>query len=82
MRRIEADISRRQMLGGMSAVVGMFAGFGLAPRELRAQTPGRPVLLTNLRLFDGETLSIRTGVDILVEDEAGALVTHLGGSSG
>ncbi|WP_392663530.1 amidohydrolase family protein [Amaricoccus sp. B4] len=68
MRRIEADISRRQMLGGMSAVVGMFAGFGLAPRELRAQTPGRPVLLTNLRLFDGETLSIRTGVDILVED--------------
>ncbi|MFE3838655.1 amidohydrolase family protein [Pseudogemmobacter sonorensis] len=68
MRRIEADISRRQLLGGMSAVVGMFAGFGLAPREVRAQTPGRPLLLTNLRLFDGETLSIREGVDILVQD--------------
>ncbi|MFT4150598.1 MAG: amidohydrolase family protein [Paracoccaceae bacterium] len=67
MRRIEADISRRQMLGGMAAVVGMFAGFGLAPRELRAQTPGRPTLLTNLRLFDGETLSLRDGVDILVQ---------------
>ncbi|MDQ1901080.1 amidohydrolase family protein [Paracoccus sp. WLY502] len=68
MRRIEADISRRQMLGGMAAVVGMFAGFGLAPRETQAQTPGRPVLLTNLRLFDGEALSLREGVGILIEN--------------
>lgn len=67
MRRIEADISRRQLLGGMSAVVGMFAGFGLAPREVRAQTPGRPLLLTNLRLFDGDSLSMRQGVEILIE---------------
>ncbi|MBO9455076.1 amidohydrolase family protein [Paracoccus sp. R12_1] len=67
MRRIEADISRRQMLGGMSAVVGMFAGFGLAPRELRAQTPGKPLLLTNLKFFDGQTLSMRDGMDILIE---------------
>lgn len=36
MRRIEADISRRQFLGGSAAVIGMFAGFGLALRELRA----------------------------------------------
>lgn len=67
MARIEADISRRQMIGGMAAVVGMFAGFGLAPRELRAQTPARPLLLTNLRLFDGQTLSLRDGVEILVD---------------
>ncbi len=65
--RLEADISRRQMIGGMAAVVGMFAGFGLQPDEVRAQTPGQPLLLTNLRLFDGETLAIRQGVDILVE---------------
>ena len=69
MKRLEADISRRQMLGGMSAVVGMIAGFGLAPKEAKAQTPGRPLLLTNLRLFDGETLSMREGVEILVEGE-------------
>lgn len=69
MKRLEADISRRQMLGGMSAVVGMFAGFGLTPKEVKAQTPGRPLLLTNLRLFDGETLSMREGVEILVEGE-------------
>lgn len=69
MRRIEADISRRQMLGGMSAVVGMFAGFGLAPQEVQAQTPGAPILLTNLRLFDGETLAMREGIEILIEGE-------------
>ncbi len=69
MRRVEADISRRQMLGGMSAVVGMFAGFGLAPKEVKAQVPGRPVLLTNLRLFDGETLSMREGGEILIEGD-------------
>ncbi|UFS67611.1 amidohydrolase family protein [Paracoccus denitrificans] len=67
MRRIEADISRRQMLGGMAAVVGMFAGFGLAPTEVRAQASGIPVLLTNLRLFDGTTLTLRDGVEILIE---------------
>ena len=53
MQRIEADISRRQLLGGAAAVVGLFAGFGLAPREVRAQAAGRPVVLTNLRFFDG-----------------------------
>lgn len=67
MHRIEADLNRRQFLGGSAAVLGMFAGFGLAPRELRAQTPGRPVVLTNLRYFDGTTLSMQTGRDIVVE---------------
>ncbi|MCA1775358.1 MAG: amidohydrolase family protein [Loktanella sp.] len=67
MDRIQADISRRQILGGAAAVVGMFAGFGLAPREVRAQTPGRPTLLTNLRFFDGTTLAMQTGRDILID---------------
>ncbi len=69
MRRIEADINRRQMLGGAAAVLGMFAGFGLAPAELRAQTAGRPLLLTNLRLFDGRELAMREGVSILIEGD-------------
>lgn len=67
MQRIEADISRRQFIGGAAAVVGMFAGFGLAPRDLKAQTPGRPIVLTNLRFFDGTTLSMQAGRDIVVE---------------
>ncbi len=67
--RIEADLSRRQMLGGTAAVLGMFAGFGLAPGEVRAQTPGRPLLLTNLRHFDGMTLAMQEGRDILIEGD-------------
>ncbi len=67
MDRIEADLKRRRLLGGIAAVVGMFAGFGLTPTDLRAQTPGRPTLLTNLRFFDGTTLQMQTGRDILVE---------------
>lgn len=67
MARIEADISRRQMIGGMAAVVGMFAGFGLAPRELRAQPADRPLLLTNLRYFDGHAAILHAGSDILVQ---------------
>jgi imidazolonepropionase-like amidohydrolase len=65
--RLEADLRRREFLGGTAGVVGMFAGFGLAPRELRAQTPGRPILLTNLRYFDGQTIAMQGGRDILVE---------------
>jgi imidazolonepropionase-like amidohydrolase len=66
-RRIEADLSRRQMIGGMAAVLGMFAGFGLAPGYGRAQTPPAPLLLSNLKLFDGRNLSLRDGVSILIE---------------
>lgn len=69
MRRIEADLSRRRMLGGTAAILGLFAGFGLAPRDGMAQAPRRPVLLTDLRLFDGETRALRDGVDILIEGD-------------
>ncbi len=74
LRRIEADISRRQMIGGLPAVLGFFAGFGLAPQPTRAQPTGRPVLLTNLRLFDGEARRLRNDVDVLIQgDRIGAL---------
>ena len=65
--RIEADISRRQALGGTAAVLGMFAGFGLAPSFARAQTPGRPTVLTNCSYFDGTTLRMQHGREIVVE---------------
>ena len=68
IRRIEADIRRREFLGGAGAMLGLHAGFGLAPREARSQTPGRRLLLRNLRLFDGETLSMREDADILIAD--------------
>lgn len=65
--RIEADISRREALGGAAAVLGLFAGFGLAPRFARAQTPGRPTVLTNLSYFDGASLRMQQGREIVVE---------------
>jgi len=66
--RLEADLSRRQMLGGIAAVMGMFAGFGLAPEHARGQAGGhRPLLLTNLRLFDGRTTRLREDADVLIE---------------
>ncbi|MEQ9813023.1 MAG: amidohydrolase family protein [Azospirillaceae bacterium] len=74
MRRIEADLKRREFLGGTAAVLGLFAGFGLSPVGTRAQSPGRPFLLTNLRLFDGRRLAMQDGVDILVE---GSRITAL-----
>ncbi|WP_121067502.1 metal-dependent hydrolase family protein [Chachezhania antarctica] len=67
-RRIEADLNRRQMLGGLGAVMGMFAGFGLTPGEVRAQTAQPPTVLANLRYFDGHTLEILAGRDIVVRD--------------
>ncbi len=65
--RLEKDLRRREMLGGAGAILGMFAGFGLGPRETRAQEAERPIRLTNLRLFDGTARSMRTGHDILVQ---------------
>src|SRR6056297_343007 len=65
--RIEADLKRREMLGGIAAVLGLFAGFGLAPEAAYGQGANRPVLLTNLRYFDGTTLAMQEGREILIE---------------
>lgn len=71
LRRIEADISRREMLSGAGAMLALFAGFGLAAPDdaLARGAPGRPLLLSNVRLFDGRDLAIRDDVDVLVEGE-------------
>ncbi|MFN3614557.1 MAG: amidohydrolase family protein, partial [Rubrimonas sp.] len=66
VRRIEADLDRRRLIGGAGAALGLFAGFGLGGADVRAQTD-RPLLLTNLRLFDGNDLRLREGVDVMVQ---------------
>ncbi len=78
--RIEADISRREALGGSAAVLGMFAGFGLAPKFARAQTPGRPTVLTNLTFFDGSRLAMQAGREIVVE--GGRITAIVGAGEG
>lgn len=67
-QRIMADLSRRTFLGGSAAVLALFAGLH-APQVISAQprgSQGRPLLFTNLRLFDGSRL--REGVVVLVAD--------------
>lgn len=78
--RIDADISRREALGGTAAVLGMFAGFGLAPSHARAQTPGRPTVLTNLAFFDGNSPKMHPGREIVVE--GGTISAIVGAGSG
>ncbi len=65
--RISADLERRQIMGGMAAVVGMFAGFGLAENPAWATGSGQAIRLTNLSYFDGVTLSIQHGRDFVVQ---------------
>ncbi len=66
--RVMANMSRRQFLGGTSAAMMAFVGyktsFGI---DEVPQLPERPRLLTNLRLFDGASGTLREGVNILVE---------------
>lgn len=67
--RMMADISRRQFIGGAAGVMAMFAGLR-APRVLSQQPSdhNRPILLKNLRLFDGSGGPLREGVAIRIED--------------
>ncbi len=78
--RIEADLSRREALGGSAAVLGMFAGFGLAPKFAHAQTPGRPTVLTNCRFFDGTRLTMQAGREIVIE--GGTITAIVGAGQG
>jgi len=66
--RMNAALSRR---GFMSAVAASAASFGLGTPTF-AQQPApsrqaRPILFTNIRLFDGTSPSLRSGVQVLVE---------------
>ena len=67
-QRVTEDLSRRHFLGGMAA---MLAPFTLPSAAMAAATAladdARPLLLTNLRLFDGSGTAAREGVQVLVK---------------
>ena len=69
--RMHTDLTRRGFMAGMAASI---TSLGL-PDFAKAQTthvparPDRPIYLTNLRLFDGTSFSLRDGVRLLIEDE-------------
>lgn len=74
-QRVMADMRRRQFLGGTAAMlapfIGLSAGGAIAQQPQAAE---RPVLLTNLRLFDGSGKAPRAGIHVLV---TGPLITAL-----
>lgn len=66
--RVMASISRRMFLGGAVALTVPFIGFKTSKAIAQQPAPpDQPVLLTNLRLFDGLSGTVRQGVNILVE---------------
>lgn len=76
-QRVMADMRRRQFLGGTAAMLAPFLGLGLSSGNGNAQQPqaqDRPLLLTNLRLFDGTGKAPRAGMQVLV---TGATITAL-----
>lgn len=82
--RMMHDISRRHFLGGAAAVMAMFSALN-APSVLGHQ-PKRadgPLLLTNLKLFDGNGGPLREDVSVRVEDDQiKALLTDSSGREG
>jgi imidazolonepropionase-like amidohydrolase len=70
-QRVMADMSRRVFLGGVAAMMAPFAvgqsvGGGTSPQGKEATAP---LLLSNLRLFDGTGKRIQEGVQILIKDK-------------
>lgn len=73
-RRISADLSRRGFVVGMGATLLA----SLFPGIARAAAPGgerAPVILTNLRLYDGKSAQLQDGLFLLVE---GSTIAQVG----
>ncbi len=62
-RRIVAGLDRRSVLKGIAA---SFAAVSLSQSGAFAQTPGKPVLFSNVRIFDGRQGSLVEGSGVLV----------------
>lgn len=69
-QRVTAAMSRRMFLGGVAATLLPFIGFQTSKAIAQQPSPpDRPVLLTNIRLFDGLSATVRKGINILVEGD-------------
>ena len=61
-------LSRRSFIGGLSAAVaGVISASACPAFGVETGTPSRPMLFTNLRLFDGVSRNVREGVNVLVD---------------
>lgn len=74
-QRVIADMSRRLFLGGLAATMMPFAlAQSEGPVVVKPGEVERPLLLTNLRLFDGSGSAVRNDVHVLVQ---GKLISAL-----
>lgn len=67
--RVITDLTRRRLLGGAAAMLLPFQGVqsqSAAPIHA-TQATRRPVVFTNLKLFDGLTATLREGVNVRIE---------------
>lgn len=77
-QRVMADMTRRLFLGGVAAMVAPFSfaqsSSAASPRPKEAE---RPVLLTNLRLFDGTGKRVQEGVQVLIQGKVVSAILPL-----
>lgn len=68
-RRIGADLSRREVVAGMAAAISSFGlpKFAAAEAESATVNPSRPVLFTNVKLFDGKSSALHEAIRVLVD---------------
>ena len=77
-QRVLRDLSRRSFVGGLAAMLAPFAAAQAAGDAPPPQQAQRPLLLTNLRLFDGSGKAVRGGVQVLVQGQAIAALPAAG----
>ena len=77
--RVMLDMTRRQFMGGVAATAGAFSGL-IPAQELATPTKAteRPVLLTQVRVFDGSGKAVREGVQVLVQGRQIAAILGAG----
>ncbi|MDB5650575.1 MAG: hydrolase [Hyphomicrobiales bacterium] len=66
-RRVETDLSRRGFISGIAASAATIGLPRSALADFVREMPARPILFTNVRLFDGKSNSLREGIGLLIE---------------
>ena len=71
-RRLSQPPSRRRFMGGLAAAAA--AGLPGPGRAAVPAAPDGPVLLTNIRLFDGRSAALKSGLRVLIDGQRIAAV--------
>jgi len=76
-RRIGADLSRREVVAGMASISSLgLPSLAAARPAPTPDNPSRPILFTNVRLFDGKSSALREAIRVLVDGNRIKAVTE------